>query len=167
MLIESEGELYQLRYDNFGQAKIVSQVTKESMREQLISQFEKDKDFAEDQLADIKQGLTTRKGEVFYVWTRKFKSTEVYRVLQLDNDVKTIVINVADDTRCSYALVNNFLVRHNEGTDLLEVYPLSFKQGKLEDGTPTKEFNKVLRIKFDDSMKKSKFECMQAVPRGS
>ena len=45
VLIESNRELYQLRYDNAGQAKILNQVTRKSMREQLISQFEKDKDF--------------------------------------------------------------------------------------------------------------------------
>ena len=62
VLIESEEELYiQLRYNNVGQAKIVSQVTKESMRDQMISQFEKDKDFAKDQLTNTERGFLTTK----------------------------------------------------------------------------------------------------------
>ena len=111
-----------MRYDNAGQATIVIQVAKELMREQFISQFEKDEDFAEDQLKDMRRGYTTLKGEAFFVWTRKFKSAEVYRILKLDNDMNAVVINDADDTDCVYEFVNNFLVRYKVDTDLLEVF---------------------------------------------
>ena len=123
VLVESKGNLYsRLRYDKTGQAKMVSQITVESMREQLISQLKQDKDFAEDQLKNTSRGFITRKGEALFVWTRKFKSTEAYQVLKLDNDMKVIVFNDDVDTRCTYELVNDFLVRRKEEAIHLEVF---------------------------------------------
>ena len=81
--------------------------------------------------------------------------------------MKAIVINDADDTRCDYEFVNNFLVRHKDGTELLEVYQLSFKQGKLEEGSSIGEFNKVKTIKIDEFTKESSFVSMQPASRQS
>ena len=106
------------------------------MRDQIISQLKQDKDFDEVLLKDTRQGFITSNGEILLVWKKKFESTEAYQVLRLDSGVKIVVFNDSDETDCTYAFVNDLLVRHKKDADYLEVYQLSFKQGKLEEGAP-------------------------------
>ena len=62
--------------------------------------------------------------------------------------MKVIVMNDTDDTHCTYELVNEFLVRRRNDSVYLEVFRLSFKNGRLEEGAPVGDFNRVKKIKI-------------------
>jgi hypothetical protein len=72
-----------------------------------------------------------------------------YQVQSLKDDIKVVVLNDEDETRCQYKVVDKFLVRRKYGSDYLEVFELSFNQGKLVDGPSAGQFNKKRRIKIE------------------
>ena len=83
-----------------------------------------------------------------FIWSRKVKSSETYQVHSLKDGIKVVVLNDEDETSCAYAVVDKFLVRRKEKSDYLEVFELSFNQGKLVDGLSTGQLDKVRKIKI-------------------
>ena len=150
LIDDIDGQYSQLKYDSEGQAKIVRQIKESEMEAWIISHYEKDDDFDEDQLKNSHQGFITNKGESLFVWTRKCKSTEAYQVSKLKNGMKVVVLNVEEHRQSKYQLVNNYLVRKEEDADHFEVYKLSFKKGKLEVGLPVGQFNKMKKVSIKD-----------------
>ena len=64
-----------------------------------------------------------------------------------------------------YAFVNKFLVRHNG--DYLDVYELTFKDGKLVEGESVDHFNKIKRIKLANFIKGDELKRLSTVSRYS
>ena len=64
--------------------------------------------------------------------------------------MKVVVLNVNDHTKCTYEFVNDFLLRRGYEADYLQVYQLSFKEGKLEEGPSVGHFNKVKKLKLEE-----------------
>jgi len=137
-----------LRYDSSGQAKVVKQIEEEPMKKQLADILEHEQGFGADQLK-LQYQFITIKRELVFIWKRKFKSSLAYQVRSLKDDIKVVVLNDEDETDPSYTFVDKFLVRRKEKSDYLEVFELSFNQGKLVDGPSAGHFNKKRRIKIE------------------
>ena len=141
------------------------------MNEQLEDILEHEQDFAADQLKLSYEFITINQ-ELVFVWTSSFNSSQEYRVESLEYDIKVVVlndeeeINDEEETECKYAVVDKFLVRRKEASDYLEVFELSFDQGKLVDGPSTGQFNIKRKIKIEEFLQGPILK-MQAVSRTS
>ena len=76
-------------------------------------------------------------------------------------------VNRESESEYSYEFVDKFLVRYKNGSNHLEVYELSSKQGKLIDGVLVGQHNKVKMINIEQFIGNAKKLRMQAVSKTS